>query len=96
MFVSFFRSQVGDFGTSRWSQHSNSTGLATYTTECSRTNQMSLAWSAPEVRTTLVGSGPDNLRRNTLPSQLNGDITDGSVASRLGRGVVLEAQSRPF
>lgn len=40
--------QIGDFGNSRWSQHTNSTGLATYTTKPS--TQMSLAWSAPEVR----------------------------------------------
>ncbi|CAN0338616.1 unnamed protein product, partial [Ectocarpus fasciculatus] len=26
------RAKIGDFGTSRWSQHTNSTGLATYTT----------------------------------------------------------------
>ncbi|CAN0411915.1 unnamed protein product, partial [Ectocarpus sp. 8 AP-2014] len=42
------RAKIGDFGTSRWSQHTNSTGLATYTTTKPST-QMSLAWSAPEV-----------------------------------------------
>ncbi|CAM9445750.1 unnamed protein product [Ectocarpus fasciculatus] len=41
------RAKIGDFGTSRWSQHTSSTGLATYTTKPS--TQMSLAWSAPEV-----------------------------------------------
>ncbi len=41
-------SQIGDFGTSRWSHHTNSTGLATYT-KAGQT-QISLAWSAPEVR----------------------------------------------
>lgn len=45
-----FSSQIGDFGTSRWSHHTNSTGLATYTTKSSQSTQMSLAWSAPEVR----------------------------------------------
>lgn len=43
------RPQIGDFGTSRWSQHTNSTGLATYTTKANQSTQMSLAWSAPEV-----------------------------------------------
>ncbi|CAM9474613.1 unnamed protein product [Laminaria digitata] len=43
------RAKIGDFGTSRWSQHTNSTGLATYTTNSSQSTQMSLAWSAPEV-----------------------------------------------
>ncbi|CAM9240971.1 unnamed protein product, partial [Hapterophycus canaliculatus] len=43
------RAKIADFGTSRWSQHTNSTGLATYTTRSSQTTQMSLAWSAPEV-----------------------------------------------
>ncbi|CAN0158219.1 unnamed protein product, partial [Ectocarpus sp. 4 AP-2014] len=43
------RAKIGDFGTSRWSQHTNSTGLATYTTKANQTTQMSLAWSAPEV-----------------------------------------------
>ena len=47
---SFASSQIGDFGTSRWSQHTNSTGLATYTTKANQGTQMSLAWSAPEVR----------------------------------------------
>lgn len=48
--LSFFSPQIADFGTSRWSQHTNSTGLATYTTKSSQTTQMSIAWSAPEVR----------------------------------------------
>ncbi|CAM9206277.1 unnamed protein product [Ectocarpus sp. 12 AP-2014] len=43
------RAKIGDFGTSRWSQHTNSTGLATYTTKANQSTQMSLAWSAPEV-----------------------------------------------
>eukprot|EP00903_Cladosiphon_okamuranus_P022853 g21045.t1 len=43
------RAKIGDFGTSRRSQHTNSTGLATYTTKANQTTQMSLAWSAPEV-----------------------------------------------
>ncbi|CBN75056.1 Transmembrane receptor kinase [Ectocarpus siliculosus] len=43
------RAKIGDFGTSRWSQHTNSTGLATYSTRSSQGTQMSLAWSAPEV-----------------------------------------------
>ncbi|CAM9996955.1 unnamed protein product, partial [Ectocarpus sp. 4 AP-2014] len=43
------RAKIGDFGTSRWSQHTNSTGLATYTTKAHQSTQMSLAWSAPEV-----------------------------------------------
>lgn len=42
--------QIGDFGTSRWMQHTMSTGLATFTTNSSQNTQMSLAWSAPEVR----------------------------------------------
>ncbi|CAM9992093.1 unnamed protein product [Scytosiphon promiscuus] len=43
------RAKIADFGTSRWSQHSNSTGLATYTTRPSQNIQMTIAWSAPEV-----------------------------------------------
>ncbi|CAM9774536.1 unnamed protein product, partial [Scytosiphon promiscuus] len=43
------RAKIGDFGTSRWSQHTNSTGLATYTTKANQSTQMSLAWSSPEV-----------------------------------------------
>ncbi|CAN0007820.1 unnamed protein product [Ectocarpus sp. 12 AP-2014] len=42
------RAKIGDFGTSRWSYHTNSTGLATYT-KAGQNTQMSLAWSAPEV-----------------------------------------------
>ncbi|CAN0277211.1 unnamed protein product, partial [Scytosiphon promiscuus] len=42
------RAKIGDFGTSRWSHHTNSTGLATYT-KAGQNTQMSLAWSAPEV-----------------------------------------------
>ncbi|CAN0344511.1 unnamed protein product [Ectocarpus sp. 6 AP-2014] len=43
------RAKIADFGTSRWTQDTNSTGLATYTTKSSQTTQMSIAWSAPEV-----------------------------------------------
>ncbi|CAM9364466.1 unnamed protein product, partial [Pylaiella littoralis] len=43
------RAKIADFGTSRWTQTTNSTGLATYTTKSSQTTQMSIAWSAPEV-----------------------------------------------
>ncbi|CAN0245699.1 unnamed protein product, partial [Scytosiphon promiscuus] len=43
------RAKIADFGTSRWSQHTNSTGLATYTTRPSQNIQMTIAWSAPEV-----------------------------------------------
>eukprot|EP00904_Undaria_pinnatifida_P006344 jgi/Undpi1/283/HiC_scaffold_1.g00279.m1 len=44
------RAKIGDFGTSRWAQHTNSTGLATYNqTEGSRAHDMSFAWAAPEV-----------------------------------------------
>ncbi|CAM9120296.1 unnamed protein product [Ectocarpus sp. 13 AM-2016] len=43
------RAKIADFGTSRWTQTTNSTGLATYTTKSSRNTQMSIAWSAPEV-----------------------------------------------
>ncbi|CAM9535892.1 unnamed protein product [Ectocarpus sp. 12 AP-2014] len=43
------RAKIGDFGTSRWSQHTNSTGLATYTTKSNQKTQMSFNWSAPEV-----------------------------------------------
>ncbi|CAN0441159.1 unnamed protein product [Pylaiella littoralis] len=43
------RAKIADFGTSRWTQHTNSTGLATYTTKSSQTTKMSVAWSAPEV-----------------------------------------------
>ncbi|CAN0192791.1 unnamed protein product [Ectocarpus sp. 6 AP-2014] len=43
------RAKIADFGTSRWTQTTNSTGLATYTTRSSQTTQMSIAWSAPEV-----------------------------------------------
>lgn len=42
--------QIADFGTSRWSQHTNSTGLASYS-EPNQNIVMSIAWSAPEVRT---------------------------------------------
>ncbi|CAN0299897.1 unnamed protein product, partial [Ectocarpus sp. 6 AP-2014] len=42
------RAKIADFGTSRWTQNKNSTGLATYTTKSSQTTQMSIAWSAPE------------------------------------------------
>lgn len=49
-FASFSFFQIGDFGTSRWTQHTMSTGLATFTIKSSRNTQMSLAWSAPEVR----------------------------------------------
>eukprot|EP00903_Cladosiphon_okamuranus_P022900 g21092.t1 len=37
------------FGTSRWTQSTNTTGLATYTTRSNQNTQMSIAWSAPEV-----------------------------------------------
>ncbi|CAM9178344.1 unnamed protein product, partial [Laminaria digitata] len=43
------RAKIGDFGTSRWTQHTMSTALATFTTKSSKNTQMSLAWSAPEV-----------------------------------------------
>ena len=43
-------SQIADFGTSRWTQSTNTTGLATYTTKSNQNTQMSIAWSAPEVR----------------------------------------------
>ncbi|CAN0184783.1 unnamed protein product, partial [Scytosiphon promiscuus] len=43
------RAKIADFGTSRWSHHTNSTGLATYATKSSQSTQMSIAWSAPEV-----------------------------------------------
>ncbi|CAM9607513.1 unnamed protein product [Laminaria digitata] len=43
------RAKIGDFGTSRCTQHTMSTGLATFTTNSSKNTQMSLAWSAPEV-----------------------------------------------
>ncbi|CBJ29593.1 Hypothetical leucine rich repeat kinase [Ectocarpus siliculosus] len=43
------RAKIADFGTSRWTQTTNSTGLATYTTRSSQTTLMSIAWSAPEV-----------------------------------------------
>ena len=49
-FPQFTSLQIGDFGTSRWTQHTMSTGLATFTTKSSKNTQMSLAWSAPEVR----------------------------------------------
>ncbi|CAN0411332.1 unnamed protein product, partial [Ectocarpus fasciculatus] len=39
----------GDAGP-RWTQSTNTTGLATYTTKSNQTTQMSIAWSAPEVR----------------------------------------------
>lgn len=43
--------QIGDFGTSTWTQHS--TGLTHYTAEAGQTNhKFSLAWSAPEVELT--------------------------------------------
>ena len=44
-----FLSQIADFGTSRWMQHNNSTGLATYSTRTHQNTHMSIAWSAPEV-----------------------------------------------
>ncbi|CAN0274037.1 unnamed protein product [Ectocarpus sp. 6 AP-2014] len=43
------RAKIADFGTSRWTQTTNSTGLATFTTRSSQTTLMSIAWSAPEV-----------------------------------------------
>lgn len=46
----YFANQIGDFGTARLAQHSNCTGSATYTTNTSRSIQMSFAWTAPEVR----------------------------------------------
>ena len=54
-----FLSQIADFGTSRWTQSTNTTGLATYTTKLNQTTQMIIAWSAPEVRSlrTSVGVG---------------------------------------
>ncbi|CAN0311488.1 unnamed protein product, partial [Hapterophycus canaliculatus] len=54
------RAKIGDFGTSRWSHNTNSTGLATYT-KAGQNTQMSLAWSAPEVRLS---------RRNTYASDV--------------------------
>lgn len=47
-----FGIQIGDFGTSRWAQHSDSTGLATYKTNAGDImKMMSFAWAAPEVLT---------------------------------------------
>ncbi|CAN0262805.1 unnamed protein product [Ectocarpus sp. 4 AP-2014] len=43
------RAKIADFGTSTWTQSTNTTGLATYTTKSNQTTQMSIAWSAPEV-----------------------------------------------
>ncbi|CAN0076073.1 unnamed protein product [Pylaiella littoralis] len=43
------RAKIADFGTSRWAQHTNSTGLATYGTKAAHNNQMTFAWAAPEV-----------------------------------------------
>ncbi|CAM9385073.1 unnamed protein product [Ectocarpus fasciculatus] len=44
------RAKIGDFGTAKWTHHTNSTGLATYSTEIGQNNhKFSLAWSAPEV-----------------------------------------------
>ncbi|CAM9565340.1 unnamed protein product [Ectocarpus sp. 6 AP-2014] len=44
------RAKIGDFGTAKWAHHTNSTGLATYSTEVGQNNhKFSLAWSAPEV-----------------------------------------------
>ncbi|CAM9241877.1 unnamed protein product [Scytosiphon promiscuus] len=43
------RAKIADFGTSKWSHHTNSTGLATYATRSSQSTHMSIAWSAPEV-----------------------------------------------
>eukprot|EP00903_Cladosiphon_okamuranus_P017814 g16394.t1 len=43
------RAKIADFGTSRWTQSTNTTGLATYTTKSNQNTQMSIAWSAPEV-----------------------------------------------
>ena len=43
--------QIGDFGTSRWTQNTErSTGLATYTTNPGPSTHISFAWTAPEVR----------------------------------------------
>lgn len=49
-FAPFAFEQIGDFGTSICRKHNISTGLATFTTVSSKNTQMSLAWSAPEVR----------------------------------------------
>ncbi|CAM9578480.1 unnamed protein product [Laminaria digitata] len=43
------RAKIADFGTSRWPQLTNSTGLATHTTHTGHSTQMSFAWAAPEV-----------------------------------------------
>ncbi|CAM9156032.1 unnamed protein product [Pylaiella littoralis] len=43
------RAKIADFGTSRWTQSTNTTGLATYNTKSNQNTQMSIAWSAPEV-----------------------------------------------
>lgn len=45
--------QVADFGTTRWIQHTVSTGLATYTTQRPLCTHMSFPWTAPEVSTTV-------------------------------------------
>eukprot|EP00903_Cladosiphon_okamuranus_P018719 g17232.t1 len=42
------RVKIGDFGASRWTQHTNSNNLATYTSRGGRSARMTLAWSAPE------------------------------------------------
>lgn len=51
MFVngSFCGFQIGDFGTSRWARHTNSTGLATHSMKAGANTHMSFAWAAPEV-----------------------------------------------
>jgi len=48
---SWTHGQIGDFGTSRWTQNAErSTGLATYTTNPGPSAAISFAWTAPEVR----------------------------------------------
>ena len=49
--------KIGDFGTSKWPQLANSTGLATYTTASSESTQMSYAWAAPEVKFGYIAVG---------------------------------------
>ncbi|CAM9600751.1 unnamed protein product [Ectocarpus sp. 8 AP-2014] len=55
------RAKIADFGTSRWTQHTTDTGLATYTTKSSQSTQMSVPWTAPEVLDSEGSSYPSDV-----------------------------------
>lgn len=49
--IRVFSRQIGDFGAARWARSAeNSTCLATYSTNAGQSTQISFAWTAPEVK----------------------------------------------